>query len=473
MNISQHSTRRLKLHNSLFIVLFLTIMGLLAFLSNRYIYLADWTVNNQNSLNEISLKLLQTLDGPIEIVSYTNNNQIKQSVRELIKRYQRIKPDISLSFIDPDSDPEKIRGLNISVDGEMLLHYEGRKENLTQLSEQDVSNTLHRLLRAQQRKILFITGHGERASEGQANFDLGNFTRHLNKQGFLLESINLAANLSKTQVVPKDTSVLVIAGPQTALLPAEVDQIITYINSGGNLLWLGEPLNVSSNHAMHGLKPLAERLGIEFLDGVVVDPGTQNYDISRPDYAIVTEYPQHPINEGFSSITLFPQAAGIERLSTFFEEQVTEKEPNEALPSQDFNMTAFLVTIEQSWIETSAIRDSVHFSDLLDISGPITIGMALERQLTDKQQRIVVMGDGDFLSNTFLGNAANLTMGLNIINWLSHDEQFINIPTRIKDDILLDISAQKLSLLGSFFLLGIPSLLALSGTLIWFKRRNS
>jgi len=469
MNISQHSIRRLKQHNSLFIVLFLILMGLLAFLSNRYIYLADWTVNNQNSLNEVSLTLLQTLDEPVEIISYTNNNQIKQSVRELIKRYQRIKPDISLSFIDPDSDPEKIRRLNITVDGEMLIRYEGREENLAQLSEQDISNTLHRLLRAQQRKILFITGHGERTPEGTANFDLSNFSRHLKKQGFLLDSINLAANLGKAQTIPEDTSVLVIAGSQTALLPAEVEQLLVYINSGGNLLWLGEPLKVSSNHAMHGLKPLAERLGIEFLDGVVVDPATQNYDINRPDYAIVTEYPHHPINEGFSDITLYPQAAGIERLPTFFEEQ----EPEAPSSEQNFTITDFLVTIEQSWIETSLIRDSVHFSDLLDISGPITIGMALERQRNNKQQRIVVMGDGDFLSNTFLGNAANLTMGLNIINWLSHDEQFISIPTRIKGDILLDISTAKLSLLGSFFLLGVPGLLTLCGTLIWFKRRNS
>ncbi|WP_198266456.1 hypothetical protein [sulfur-oxidizing endosymbiont of Gigantopelta aegis] len=82
------------------------------------------------------------------------------------------------------------------------------------------------------------------------------------------------------------------------------------------------------------------------------------------------------------------------------------------------------------------------------------------------------MGDGDFLSNTFLGNAGNLAMGMNIFNWLSHDEQFINIPTQVKDDIILEMSPAKLSLLGAFFLFVIPGLLVLSGSLIWFKRRN-
>ena len=82
------------------------------------------------------------------------------------------------------------------------------------------------------------------------------------------------------------------------------------------------------------------------------------------------------------------------------------------------------------------------------------------------------MGDGDFLSNTFLGNAGNLSMGINIFNWLSHDEQFIAIPSRIKDDIVLEMSPVMLSLLGGFFLFIIPGLLILSGSLIWFKRRN-
>ena len=69
MNINHNSTQHLKHQNTLFIVLFLTLIGLLAFLSNRYVYLSDWTINGQNSLNEVSLKLLQTLDSPVSIVS--------------------------------------------------------------------------------------------------------------------------------------------------------------------------------------------------------------------------------------------------------------------------------------------------------------------------------------------------------------------------------------------------------------------
>jgi len=494
MDITTTSTRHLKQQRILFVILFLTIIGLLAFLSNRYVYLADWTVNGQNSLNEISLQLLETLDSPVEIVSYTNKTHVKQLVKELVNRYQRVKPDISLSFTDPNADPEKIRALKISVDGEMVISYQGRQENLTELSEQNLTNTMHRLLRAKERKIMFIQGHGERNPEQQANFDLSSFSSHLKKQGFQIGTLNLA----KSMVIPDSVSVLVIAGPQAAFLPGEVRLLIDYVKAGGNLLWLSEPLKITSNHPMYGLLPLSELLGIEFLDGVVVDPTTQQYGITRPDYAIVTEYPRHPINNGFSTVTLFPQAAGIERLPTNLdgdeEEEKTKQDSNsDQSLNKHFKMAPFLTTVERSWIETSPLQDTVHFSDLLDIIGPITIGMVLTRQISSdgvnneaktkisdkvsqelltREQRIIVLGDGDFLSNTFLGNAGNLTMGINIFNWLSHDEQFIAIPTRVKDDIVLEMSPSMLSLLGSFFLLVIPGLLITTGSLIWFRRRN-
>ena len=482
MDINNRSTQHLKWHNILFTLLFLTIIGLLAFLSNRYVYLTDWTVNSQNSLNEISLQLLKTLEAPVDITSYTNNPAIKQSVRELVGRYQHIKADISLNFINPNADPEKIRHLNIVVDGEMIISYQGRQEHLTELSEQDISNTFHRLMRAQERRIVFIQGHGERKPEGEANFDLNTFTSHLIKQGFIVNTLNLARKMS----IPDNVSVLAIAGPQTAFLPGEVRLIIDYVNTGGNLLWLGEPLIITKNQPMHGLLPLSERLGVEFLDGVVVDPTTQQYGISRPDYAIVTDYPRHPLNDGFSTVTLFPQAAGIERLPSYLD---NDQDKNNSEPSpgsaakNHFDITPFLTTVERSWIETSPLKDRVHYSELLDIIGPITIGMVLSRQIDNestamnilnnsKEQRIIVMGDGDFLSNTFLGNAGNLNMGMNIFNWLSHDEQFIAIPTHIKDDITLDMSPLMLSLLGAFFLFVVPGLLILTGSLIWFKRRN-
>ena len=478
MKINTGSTQSLKWHNRIFVLLLLIIVGLLAFLSTRYVYISDWTINGQNSLNPVSLKLLKTLHDPVEITSYTNKNAVKKSIQELITRYQRVKSDISLSFIDPNLDPEKTRELQLSIDGEMIISYQGRKEHLRELSEQMLTNSLYRLMRVKQRQIIFIEGHGERSPDKQANFDLSDFSRHLKKQGILIDTLNLA----KTLHIPENTSVLVIAGPQAKFLPAEVNLLLEYIKKGGNLLWLGDPLKIDKEEPMLGLLALSEYLGVEFLEGVIVDPSTLDYDIQNPDYAIVTDYPPHAINNDFSTLTLFPQATGIERLPAYLEE--TEKTEDKNSAEKVFTMTALLTTVERSWIETSALKKSVQFDEKEDIAGPITLAMLLTREFSGenlsleatssikKQQRIIVIGDGDFLSNTFLGNGGNLTLGLNIFNWLSYDEQFLEIPRQLRNDIILDISTSKLSLLGAFFLFVLPAILIISGSFIWLKRRH-
>ena len=113
--------------------------------------------------------------------------------------------------------------------------------------------------------------------------------------------------------------------------------------------------------------------------------------------------------------------------------------------------------------------------DSAERSGPLTVGVALVRPRPDaalSQQRIVVIGDGDFLSNTYLGNGANLELGLNMFNWLTVDEVPILIPPRIAPDPNLTLSAGALALIAAVFLIGLPVTLIASGWLIWFRRRR-
>jgi ABC-type uncharacterized transport system involved in gliding motility auxiliary subunit len=74
------------------------------------------------------------------------------------------------------------------------------------------------------------------------------------------------------------------------------------------------------------------------------------------------------------------------------------------------------------------------FNEKKDKRGAVNIGVALERTYGKKGQRIVVMGNGNFLSNTFITNGGNLDFGVNIVNWLAGDDKLITIqPMPLKD----------------------------------------
>ncbi len=445
MDVTPKTKRRVRLENLLFLALFLSVMGLLAWLSTRYAAQWDWTAAGRNTLSEASRKLLSTLEGPVEVTAFARENQsLRRHIREVIARYQRYKPDIRLTFINPDIAPEKVRELGVTQEGELVIAYRGRTEKVQDLGEESITNALSRLARGGERWAVFLAGHGERDPAGSTPQDLTAFARVLKDKGFHINTLNLAAQ--KAPAIPENTTVLVIASPRMGLLPGEVKLIQDYVEKGGNLLWLHDP------GPLHGLGPVAEMLGISFIQGTVVDPVA--VQLFGAPFALVAEYPFTPITRELDAITLFPEAAAFE-----------------FKPPEGWEGKAFLETSAHSWAETGKLEGSVAFDEGQDVRGPLTIGASLERE-KEKKQRIAVVGDGDFLSDAYLGNGGNLLLGLNIFNWLSQDESFISIPPKTAPDTHLDLSPRETWWISLTFLIGLPLFLGANGLFIWWRRRR-
>lgn len=462
MLVTKKSRFQVRLQNIMFYVLFLSIVGLLAWLSTRYTYQADWSANNRNSLSEASIALLDVIDSGLKITSYSSTNEkIRRRTQSLINLYQRHKSDIEFSFVNPETEPEKTRQLGISTNGELVIEYEKRRENIKEITEQAITNALQRVVRGDERWIVFLEGHGERSPHRQANHDLQAWSNQLGNKGFNIQTLNLA----NTPRIPDNTNVLVLASPQVELLPGEINIIIDYIKRGGNLLWLSDP--DSNKH----LEQVAELFDIEFQPGTVVDPTTQLFGINDPRFAIVSTYDQHPITDQFNTISLFPQAVAIDINSE----------------NKTWNIKPLLQTVERSWSETDEIVDNVTYDPGRDLPGPLTIGITMTRfpgeneDIADTsiedpdinhEQRVVIIGDGDFLSNSYLGNGGNLNLGLSILNWLSHDDDYTSLPAKTAPDLQLELSTTVQVIIGFGFLVVLPAILVISGIAIWLKRRR-
>lgn len=88
------------------------------------------------------------------------------------------------------------------------------------------------------------------------------------------------------------------------------------------------------------------------------------------------------------------------------------------------------------------------------------------------EQRVVVIGDGDFISNSFIGNGGNRDLGTRIFDWLLADDALITIAEPVATDRTIALSGPALSVLSFAFLLVLPLLLAASGLWIWRRRRK-
>lgn len=442
---------RKSLANLLFPVLLVVMATALAFLSTRWGIERDISRSQHSSLDHASVAVLEQMPGAVTVTSYARpGGELRPIVTRFFDRYQRVKPDLQLRFVDPDADPAAMRELGIQLDGELDLAYRDHRERLQVLSEAEVSGALLRLARQRTRMVAFLEGHGERQPMGDNHGDLGRFMSTLANQGIRSAPLPLAAS----GAIPRNTDLLVIATPRAAPEAATMRLILDWLADGGNLLWLVEP----GDPTAHG--DLAQALSLMILDGTVVDGHGAALGIGDPSLVAIDTYPAHPITANFGLPTLFVQAVALGQRA-----------------DAQWHAQPLLRTSAQSWTETGPLSgvDSVRHDSADEIPGPLDIGFALSRlspRPDHGEQRAVVIGDGDFLSNSFLGNAGNLEFGQRVFNWLLADDGLIEIAPRHVPDRDLQLSQGQLNLIGFLFLIGLPGVLAIGSTVLRWRRRR-
>jgi hypothetical protein len=298
--------------------------------------------------------------------------------------------------------------------------------------------------------MAFVTGNGERDAGGKGAAGLGHFVERLDARGVQALPLNLAAAAE----VPRNARLVVLASPQAALLPGSVHKLEDYLAAGGNLLWLTEP---GSDDL--GLAPLAHALGIKRLPGMLFGGAAGTRD---PRMLVATRYPHQAITADFHRNTRFPRAVALA-----------------ALPGAQWKIMPVLQSGAGSWNQTAPFNPAqaalvAYDPDTGELKGPLTFGYALSRlspSPAGNQQRVVVIGDGDFLSNAYLADAGNLALGERVVDWLLGDDAMIRAP-RGAPDASLKPTPTELGVLTFGYLIAIPIILILVGAGIAWRRRR-
>lgn len=450
---SSRTRLQYRIQHMVFIILLLSLLGFVGWLSIEFDQSSDWTHGARHSLSQDTIEILQQMNGEINLRTYqADDPTLLNAIREILQRYQRNKIDFEFEMINPDIYIAQAKRDNISQYGQTIIDYAGKSERIDQLSEESITNALLRLQRGNRPQIMFLSQHGERSIDDGSAQGYSLLKQQLNQKGFDAISINLLQHNLDTS-----NSVLVLNSIKRPLLQSEQDTLMKYLEEGGNLLWLQDPAPDQSQ------QPLADMLALRFTPGIIVE---QNEKISRmlklphPAVIPVLEYRVHPITHKMQYFTLFTTATALI--------------PNE---SSDWIHSDLLITSDGSWSETGDFMPTVEYNKGADIPGPHSIGIALQRQIKRDQlntaQRVVVIGDSDFASNHYLGQGANLEFIVKTLNWLSEDDNLISINPKDAPDRELALTPLHAGFISIFFLFITPLLLLSLGGWIWHSRRKN
>jgi ABC-type uncharacterized transport system involved in gliding motility auxiliary subunit len=468
MKMSRNAHRWIGLQNWIFYVLFIVVIGLLGFVGREFKFTADWTYGNRNSLSQPTQTLLKTLDKPLKFIAYIPDRpDLQTELRKMVAKYQRVKANTSIEFVNPDLDPVRAKQDGIQSSGQLAIHLGDRSEVVTAVSEPVIVSALQRMSRGGERLVIFLEGHGERNPLLTESNGMSKLVENLQRNGFSIQPYNLI----RTQSIPQNASFVVIASPQQNLLPGEVDVLKKYLEQGGNLLWLQDP------GGLHGLQPLENLLGLKIYDGTVVDANEalqKLLGINHPAVIPVVDYGQSDVVQSLGNTqTIFPFATMVAR----------DPQASAKTGALAWQVDEILNTLPTSWLETSgSLEGNVRFDEGSgDQAGPLPIGVTLTRTLDaagdkpeakPRDQRVAVIGDSDFMLNSFVGLGANLDLATNLFNWLSVDDKLLDVPVTRAPDTQLVMGETAGFLLAIFFLFVLPIGLLVAGTWIWWQRRR-
>ena len=457
------------------------------FIASRRYARHDFSRQQMTALSEQTLHTLSSLTEPVSVVVfYQPTSRLYELIHDLLDEYARRSPKVQVEYVDPQQDVARARQLvktfDIKVDPDDpnsmnyvifqvgtrhkrlsdsdLAEYDftsmslgGQPRVKTFRAEDAFTSAMISVTRPVTLRVWFTSGHDEKLLEDEELTGLSEVRKALTQQDMTVETVTL---LERAEI-PADVKLVVIAGPTRRFTEQEIGLLQQYLERGGKVLALLDPLDET------GLEAWLAKWGVVVGRDIVVDPARQLPFVSAANL-FVTEYTIHPLVEKMKTLaTLFPLARSVR--------------PAQTLP-EGMAVTALALTSAKGWGETQTAVNTFEFNESQDLKGPVSIAVAAERTISapdgksSAKARLVVIGDSDFAINAQLPNAGNRDFLLGAVYWLTEQEQLIGIGPKPLNTVKLNLTGQQLTGVGWFSFLALPLACGLLGALMWWTRRT-
>jgi gliding motility-associatede transport system auxiliary component len=434
---------------ALYLIVIIAILIAANWLANRHNKSVDVTANKRYSLSDQTKKVVGNLQKDLNVYYFEKADSYERA-RDLLDRYKNLSTKIQVNYVDPEKKPDVARIEGARNLGDIVVDNGTKKETAKSLTEEELTGAIVRVMKSGARNACFVSGSGEHSLDDTGREGYSGFKDTLEKNNYKTRTISL---IEKPEV-PKDCNIAVVAGPKRDYLQPTIDALKKYVESGGRAVFEFDPvLNLPEQRLgdTPALAKLVEGWGVTPNSDVVLDLSAASRLFGQLS-PVVGKYESHPIVRVMGdNATVFPLARSLE-----------VKSPAEKLFST--SSASFSVKNPKLPIKEADL-------DKAD-KGPFTLGAAGTIGSGTNQGRWVVIGSSNWVSNFLLGApVANRDLALNMMNWLTSDEDLISIRPKDPEDRRLNVTGSGMRLLFLSSVIFLPLIVILSGVSVWWKRR--
>jgi gliding motility-associatede transport system auxiliary component len=430
------------------VIVLLVIVNVLGFQFHKRF---DLTTQKLFTLSDQTKKIVDGLKTDVTVVRFSKTPD--PQFDELMSEYHNLSSRVTFQNVDPQEKPEVAKEYGATHVGDVVVASGPRKQTLAPelgqpVSESDVTSAILKVTTDKVKTVCFVTGHGEKSLTDTAATGYSQVADGLKKEGYTTDSVNLVTQNG----VPSSCNVLVVAGPTQSFFPQETSMVSKYLNDGGKVLIEDDPQTDPK------LDDIFNAWNIAAGKNVVVDAsGVGRLFGTGPAVPLVVNYGDSPITKNLTrGMTFFPLARTI---------SIADK--SKAQPDD----VELLKTSAQSFTIPNLEQKEVKFDPKTDTAGPLSLGVAGDKKVGDKEARLVVIGDSDFATNQWVGLQHNGDLFYNSIDWLAQDENLISIRPKEATNRQLILTESQAAGLQWVDLIFLPGIVIFAGVYIWWKRR--
>jgi ABC-type uncharacterized transport system involved in gliding motility auxiliary subunit len=448
------------------LALLLSIVVVFAMNTARFYFRIDMTESKAFSISPVSRSLFQEIQDELQITYYVSERLQSQfpqpqEIIDLLGEYAATsRGTIRLDVVDPadGNDEDRVEQLGIipqqlqvTEEGEqtyavvysgIVITYLDRVEAIpflfeTSTLEYEITSTVRKLVRNEQRNAAILALGGAETVSARYTYIASRLAADYDIR-----------TLGAGEPIPDDVDVLLVIAPEF-FDESAVAEIRSYLDRGGAALIAVDRVDVSVEYGFNAsdssdasVFDLLSEYGITLSDSLVVDESYNQIVIQERGatftYRQVLPYPLWvSFLEQYSSST-HPITARFTGLDLYWASY---------LEIADEQAEAIVASTPQAWLANQPfILDpqsaSILYAGADETRGQYTVVAAASGDgESGDSGRLVVVADSDFLNDQYLratNSGQNLEFAQSAAQWLSNDEDLLEIRTRLTRDMRLN-----------------------------------